>query len=126
MNVEPPPDSVVREAAARALGEDRGPADMTSLAVVAEEAQASGQIIAREPCRLAGLIVAERVLLETDPAIRFTRCKEDGDEIEAGETVLKLHGPARSILTAERSALNFLQQLSGVATATAVFVAAAA
>lgn len=124
--IEPPPESVVREAAARALGEDRGPADVTSLAVVDPGAKASGRIVAREACRLAGLIVAERVFMEVDPAIRFTRLKQDGDSVVAGEAVMTLAGPARSILTAERSALNFIQQLSGVATATEVFVAAAA
>lgn len=126
MKVEPPPESVVREAAARALGEDRGPADVTSLAVVAESVRARGWIVARERCRLAGLIVAERVLLETDPAISFKRLRQDGEEIAAGEAVLEMEGPARTILTAERSALNFLQQLSGVATATAAFAEAAA
>lgn len=124
--IEPPPESVVREAAARALGEDRGPADVTSLAVVESGAQAIGRFVARESCRLAGLIVAERVFLETDPAIRFRRLKQDGDSVVAGEVVMTLDGPARSILTAERSALNFIQQLSGVATVTAAFVAAAA
>ncbi|GAB4246600.1 MAG: carboxylating nicotinate-nucleotide diphosphorylase [Candidatus Methylacidiphilales bacterium] len=124
--IEPPPESVVREAAARALGEDRGPADVTSLAVVDPGAKASGRMVAREACRLAGLIVAERVFMEVDPAIRFTRLKQDGDSLVAGEAVMTLAGPARSILTAERSALNFIQQLSGVATATEVFVAAAA
>jgi nicotinate-nucleotide pyrophosphorylase (carboxylating) len=123
--VEPLPPSVLREAAARALGEDRGPADVTSLAVVSASVRARARIFAKEPCRLAGVVVAERVFMEVDPALRLRQVVSDGRDVVAGETVLEMEGLARSILTGERAALNFVQQLSGVATMTARFVAAA-
>jgi nicotinate-nucleotide pyrophosphorylase (carboxylating) len=118
--------AIVREAAARALGEDRGPADITTLACVPPEVQAAARIFAKEPCVLAGLPVAEKVFREQDPALVLTPRAEDGDTLKPGGTALEIRGPAASILTGERSALNFLQQLSGVATETRRYVEAAA
>jgi nicotinate-nucleotide pyrophosphorylase (carboxylating) len=116
----------VREAAARALGEDRGPADITTLACVPSGTRGKARIFAKEPCVLAGLPVAEAVFREMDPGLRLTAAKNDGAQLQPGETVLEIEGEAGSILTAERCALNFLQHLSGIATQTRRFVDAAA
>jgi len=123
----PPPDSaIIREAAARALGEDRGPADITTLACVKFDRQASARIFAKEACVLAGLPVAEQVFREQDATLVLTARKEDGVSLQPGETVLEIRGSAAAILTGERCALNFLQHLSGVATQTRLFVEAVA
>jgi nicotinate-nucleotide pyrophosphorylase (carboxylating) len=121
-----PEPAVIREAAARALGEDRGPADITTLACVKFDTQAPARIFAKEPCTLAGLPVAEQVFREEDPGLVLTPQARDGAVLAAGDTVLEISGSAASILTAERCALNFLQQLSGVATQTRRFVDAVA
>jgi nicotinate-nucleotide pyrophosphorylase (carboxylating) len=118
--------SIVHEAATRAIAEDVGPADITSLATVPQDTVAHAQIVAREPGRLAGLPVAAAVFRELDPAIAIDSALCDGDSFGAGAVILELAGNARAILAAERSALNFLQQLSGVATKTTAFVAAVA
>jgi nicotinate-nucleotide pyrophosphorylase (carboxylating) len=124
--IAPPDPAVIREAAARALGEDRGPADITTLACVSPEVQGAARIFAKEPCVLAGLIVAERVFREADPSLMLKVTAVDGAWLSAGQTVLEISGSAASILTAERCALNFVQQLSGVATQTRLFVEATA
>ncbi|HSI86805.1 MAG: carboxylating nicotinate-nucleotide diphosphorylase [Candidatus Methylacidiphilales bacterium] len=122
--ITPPDSPILREAVTRALGEDRGPMDVTSMAVIPEQARASARIFAKEPCVLAGLIVASRVFNEEDAGLTLTETSEDGATLEKGATVLEIKGRARSILTAERTALNFIQQLSGVATRTRQFVMA--
>lgn len=114
--------AVIREAAARALGEDRGPADITTMACVAPEVHGEARIFAKEPCVLAGLPVAEQVFREQDPGLKLEAATVDGALVEPGGTVLTISGSAASILTGERCALNFLQQLSGVATLTRLFV----
>ncbi len=124
--IEPPSPAIIREAASRALGEDRGPADITTLACVKPEVIGSARIFAKEPCVLAGLPVAEQVFREQDPQLVLTRKVQDGASLKPGETVLEIRGSAASILTGERCALNFLQQLSGVATQTRRFVDATA
>ena len=116
--------AILREAAARALGEDRGPADITTLACVKPEVQVHARIFVKEACILAGLPVAEQVFREQDIALILTPKAQDGQLLQPGDTVLEIDGSAASILTAERSALNFIQQLSGVATTTRLFVQA--
>ncbi len=123
----PPPDpAIVREAAARALGEDRGPADITTRVCVKSEVQAAARIFSREACILAGMPVAEQVFREQDVTLFLSAQVPDGTLLKPGQTVLEIRGSAASILTAERCALNFLQQLSGVATQTRLFVDAVA
>ena len=117
--------AVIREAAARALGEDRGPMDITTFACVKPEVQAAARIFAKEPCIMAGLPVAEQVFREQDPGLVLKAGAADGAPLKPGDTVLEIRGSAASILTAERCALNFLQQLSGTATETRRFVDAA-
>jgi nicotinate-nucleotide pyrophosphorylase (carboxylating) len=118
--------AVIREAAARALGEDRGPADITTMACVDPAVRGAARIFAKEPCVLAGLPIAEQVFREQDPGLKLEAVAADGAMIKEGETVLKISGSAASILTGERCALNFIQQLSGVATQTRLFVEAVA
>jgi nicotinate-nucleotide pyrophosphorylase (carboxylating) len=118
--------AVIREAAARALGEDRGPADITTMACVGPDVRAEARIFAKEPCVLAGLPVAEQVFREQDPGLKLEPAAKDGATIKSGQTVLTISGSAASILTGERCALNFIQQLSGVATQTRLFVEAVA
>jgi len=115
---------ILREAACRALGEDRGPVDVTSWISIPEGAMAKAWIVSREFAILSGLPVAERVFLETDTGIRLSFPKQDSEQVQKGESILEIEGSLRSILTAERSALNFLQHLSGIATQTNRYVEA--
>jgi nicotinate-nucleotide pyrophosphorylase (carboxylating) len=124
--IQPLDSALIREAAARALGEDRGPADITTLACIKFETQTSARIFAKEACVLAGMPVAEQVFREQDATLVLTARAGDGTSLQAGDTVLEVRGSASSILTAERCALNFLQLLSGVATQTRRFVEAVA
>jgi len=118
--------AIIREAAARALGEDRGPADITTLACIKSGTQAAARIFAKEACVLAGMPVAEQVFREQDATLALTARAGDGTPLQPGDTALEIRGAAASILTAERCALNFLQHLSGVATQTWRFVEAVA
>lgn len=104
---------------ALALEEDHAAADATSLAVVPAEARAQARILAKEAGVLSGRAYAEAALLACDPEMRIDWSREDGDPVAAGDLVLTCEGNAAAILAAERTALNFLQQLSGVATMTA-------
>jgi len=114
--------AVVREAAARAVGEDVGPDDVTSRILIAEGVKATGFLVAREPCVLAGMDVAEAVFREMDGELKWRALAQDGERILAGRKVAEVTGSARSILSGERCALNFIQRLSGVATLTADYV----
>ena len=118
--------AIVREAAARAVGEDVGPDDVTSRAFIGEEAMAIGVLVAREDCVLAGMDVAEAVFREVDGRLIWETLIQDGQKVGPNQSVAKVRGSARSVLTGERCALNFLQRLSGVATLTAEYVRAIA
>ena len=118
--------AIVREAAARAVGEDVGPDDVTSRAFIGEEAMAMGVLVAREDCVLAGMDVAEAVFREVDGRLIWETLIQDGQKVGPNQSVAKVRGSARSVLTGERCALNFLQRLSGVATLTAEYVRAIA
>ncbi len=109
-----------------ALLEDLGRAgDITTDAIVGEDAAAiSAAIVARKPGRLAGLGVALLAFSLLDEAVRIERLCADGADVEMGQTVARVHGSARTVLSAERTALNFLCRLSGIATATRSFVRA--
>jgi len=117
-------NSIARQVAA-ALAEDLGAGDVTAALVPASQ-QVRAQIVAREPAVLCGTDWAEATFRELDPAIRLEWQVRDGDRLTADLPVLKLSGPARPILTGERTALNFLQTLSGTATAAARYVEAIA
>ena len=126
MSTFDPPASAVRELAARALAEDLGVlGDITSLAVVADDATGVGRLVARRDGVLAGTAAATEVFRQVDASIDVAWRAVDGDEVTEGAGLGSVVGPLRSILTAERSALNLLQHSSGVATLTRRFVRSA-
>jgi nicotinate-nucleotide pyrophosphorylase (carboxylating) len=106
----------------RALEEDVGAGDATSLATVPAMAVGRARILARAPLVCAGLPIVERVFRVLDPAMEIEFRAKDGDLIEKHREVMRLKGRARAILTGERTALNFLAHLSGIATLTRRFV----
>jgi len=108
-----------------ALSEDIGEGDLTTDSFVSKNQQATARIVAHERATLAGTETAAEVFRRVDSAVEITVVKNDGSEIDAGDSVIELRGQARSILRAERVALNFLQRLSGIATLTRKFVDAA-
>jgi nicotinate-nucleotide pyrophosphorylase (carboxylating) len=108
-----------------AIQEDIGEGDVTTEFFVPAGLHASAQIIAREKGIIAGTGTAAGVFHRVDPATRARVIRADSSEVEAGDTVIEIDGLARSILKAERVALNFLQRLSGIATLTRKFVNAA-
>src|SRR5262245_41048279 len=110
-----------------ALLEDLGRAgDITSDAIVAEQASISAEIAARQPGVVAGLEVAFLAFELLDPRVRITRICNDGDRVERGQIIARIGGNARAVLAGERTALNLLCRLSGVATATRTLVDAIA
>jgi nicotinate-nucleotide pyrophosphorylase (carboxylating) len=111
----------------RALAEDLGRAgDLTSDAVVPAEARAEAVLVARAPGRLAGLPVALAAFRLLDPSVELAAHAADGEDVAAGAVLATVRGSARSILSAERTALNLLGRLCGIATATRDLVAAVA
>ncbi len=115
-----------RDLVRRALAEDVGKGDVTTAAIVPAGARAAGDLIARSVCVLAGLDVAIEAFVQLDPDVEADRRRRDGDRCGAGDAVARVTGSAAALLTAERTALNFLQRLSGTATLTRRFVDAAA
>ena len=109
----------------RALAEDVGSGDVTTLATVAADTPAEARLQAKEDGVVAGLEVAARVFAAVDADVTVRWQAEDGAVVNEGKVVGTLSGPAHSLLTGERLALNFLQRMSGIATATARFVKAA-
>jgi nicotinate-nucleotide pyrophosphorylase (carboxylating) len=112
----------IRRAVRAALAEDLGGGDATTLATVPPGAMSAALMRAREPLVVAGIQFAETAFKQLSPKIKIERYVRDGRRAKAGGTLLKISGPARAILSGERVALNFIQRLSGVATATAQFV----
>ena len=110
----------------RALAEDMGAGDVTSAAVIPEDAWLAAVAAAREPLVLAGIEAAEAVFRRLAPDCRIDARAADGDALAAGDVVAGIEGPARGLLSAERTALNLLQHLSGIATLTRRFVEAIA
>lgn len=106
-----------------ALAEDIGTGDVTSLATVPADRTAEAVMLAKAEGVLSGIDVAREVFRTVDPSVEFKMLAEDGDTLTHRIPIARVHGSARSILTAERTALNFVQRLSGVATATARYVA---
>ena len=105
-----------------ALAEDIGDGDATTLALVPEGAVATGVMLAREPLVMAGVELAMAVFQQVDQRIEFGIEIFDGQQAALGQTLVRVQGPARALLIAERTALNFIQHLAGVATLTAQFV----
>jgi nicotinate-nucleotide pyrophosphorylase (carboxylating) len=119
MGCPPPPQDLVVPLVRAALSEDVGPGDATTLALIPELATAHAEIRSKADGVLAGVPVAREVFLQVDPTLVFEADQEDGDAVFPGTVVARVRGKTRGILTAERTALNFLQHLSGIATATA-------
>ena len=122
---EPLDPSVYRQIVRRALAEDLGWGDVTTEATVGAEVRGHGTVVVKAPCVLAGLDVAAEVFRQLDPAVHITLKYRDGDRTEPGAVAAEVRGAAALMLTAERTALNFLQRLSGIATLTRRYVDAA-
>jgi len=122
-----PADFDTDEFVRRALEEDLGQrGDVTSAATIDAEARISAVMAAREPLVVAGLPLATAFFRDLDPSVEIESDVEDGEQVPAGTTLLRLAGNARAMLTAERPALNTLQHLSGIATLTRRYVDAIA
>jgi nicotinate-nucleotide pyrophosphorylase (carboxylating) len=104
---------------ALSLKEDIGEGDVTSESSVPKNLSQKGYILAKEQGIVAGIEVAKEVFQQVDPSVSFTSLIADGDSVSFGDVVIELEGPARSILSGERLALNFMQRMSGIATRTA-------
>lgn len=117
MSVDPPADDVAR-AVAVALAEDLGPEGDLSGQLLDEELRSTASIVAREPGVLAGEACARASFFVVDPALTVEFLRHDGDAVVADDVVATVAGSMRSIVAAERTALNFLTHLSGIATAT--------
>jgi len=111
----------IRRAVRAALAEDLGGGDATTLATVPAHAKSVAHLNAREPLVVAGIHFAEAAFKLLSPEIKIQRLARDGQRVAAGKTLLKISGSSRALLSAERVALNFVQRLSGVATATSQF-----
>ena len=107
-----------------AIAEDIGPGDATSIATLEPGAVLRGRIVAKTAGIVAGLPVAEAVFHAIDPQLTFSSHVQDGQTVVPGEVLADVAGPGRSLLAAERTALNFLQRMSGIATQTHAMVSA--
>lgn len=106
-----------------ALREDIGDGDHSTLACIPSDAQGKAKMVAKKPGILCGAEVGQRVFQLVDPTLHVQLLKHDGDTLTEGDIVMLVEGPSASILTAERTALNFMQRLSGIATETHRLVA---
>src|SRR5579872_4010266 len=120
-----PPLPAVREVVERALAEDLGVFGDLTAGLVDPQARASGSLVARRPGVLAGRLSASDVFAAVDPSVQLAWAASDGDLLPINKAIATVEGPLASILTAERTALNLLGHLSGVATLTRRFVEAA-
>jgi nicotinate-nucleotide pyrophosphorylase (carboxylating) len=123
--LEPLDPGIYREIVRRALAEDFGWGDVTTEGVVDRDQKARGVILAKARCVIAGLDIASEAFRQMDPAVAVSAHCQDGDWCQASAVVAEYRGYAAAMLTAERTALNFLQRLSGIATLTRQFVEAA-
>ncbi|MGH8173224.1 MAG: carboxylating nicotinate-nucleotide diphosphorylase [Rhodanobacteraceae bacterium] len=116
----PAPETIQRDVR-RALDEDIGSGDVTA-DLLSAQARANARVITREAAVLCGSAWFDECFRAIDSAVRIEWSARDGDRVEPGALLCRLEGPARALVTGERTALNFLQTLSGTATATAAFV----
>jgi nicotinate-nucleotide pyrophosphorylase (carboxylating) len=124
MNDVHPPMNAVREVVARALAEDVGPLGDLTASLLPVEVHTSAAVVSRVEGTLAGRLCASEAFTQVDTSIRVTWHVDDGDEVMPGQLLALVEGPLSSILTAERTALNLLCHLSGVASETRRFVRA--
>jgi len=115
-------DSSIKNLIRQALKEDIGKGDITTNVLVSADAKAKAVIIVKQNGIIAGLDIAKAVFTELDKGIKFKSFVKDGDKVQSGKKIVEIRGEARAILTAERTALNFLGHLSGIATLTRQFV----
>ena len=120
--VDSPHGMTVDEVIRLALAEDVGSGDITTLATIPEDAVSTARIIAKEDCVLCGIDVARRVFAQVDGRIQYEALFADGTQVAAGTDVARISGPSRGMLTGERTAVNLLQRLSGIATLTSRYV----
>lgn len=111
-------------AVANALAEDRADDDVTTRWSVPDGLWSGAEVIAKQPGTIAGTAVAAEVMAQVDPRIHVEQLVPDGSRARAGEVILRLEGPTRSLLTGERTALNFMQRMSGIASLTDAYVQA--
>jgi nicotinate-nucleotide pyrophosphorylase (carboxylating) len=123
---EPLEPSQFREIVRRALAEDLGWGDVTTEATVRREQRARGVILVKSACVIAGLDVAAEAFRQLDPAVSFERRRSDGERCAPGDVVADVRGAAAAMLTAERTALNLIQRMTGIATLARRYVEAAA
>jgi len=116
------PSELIHNLVRAALAEDIGAVDITTESAIPADQHAEAHIIAKEPCVVAGLPLVEEVFSQVDRAIAVRSLVDEGELVETGTRICAIKGPARGILTGERTALNFLQRLSGIATLTRQFV----
>jgi nicotinate-nucleotide pyrophosphorylase (carboxylating) len=109
-----------------ALDEDIGPGDLTTSVLIDTESSARGELLAKAEGVAAGLLFVVPILQRVDTRLAFEPCTEDGDHLDKGEVMGVIHGPVRPMLTVERTLLNFIQALSGVATYTSHYATAVA
>ena len=120
--VQPLSTEEIRRAVQLAVAEDIGDGDVTTLAIVPENAVSVAAMRARDSLVVAGLAFAETAFRELSTEVKIEALSKDGQRVGDGETLLKISGPSRAMLSAERVALNFVQRLSGIATLTSQFV----
>lgn len=121
-SVSPALAEAIRQGVAQALAEDIGSGDITAQLIPAEQ-QARARVITREASRFCGRPWVEEVFHQLDETVRIDWQVDDGDSVEADSLLFTLQGPARSLLTGERTALNFVQTLAGTATQSAHYAA---
>jgi len=112
----------IKQLIRQALKEDIGSGDITTVSVLRSETMAKAVIIAKSSGILCGLAVCQEVFRQLDKGLRFKFLHKEGDKIKKGEKIVEMEGKTAAILSAERTALNFLQHLSGIATLTSYFV----
>jgi nicotinate-nucleotide pyrophosphorylase (carboxylating) len=117
--------SVYRDLVRRALAEDVGSGDVTTEATIPPSQRARGLFVAKTQCVLAGIDVAVETFRQLDPSVTASWRRRDGECCQSGDGIGEIAGSARSLLTGERTALNFLQHLTGIATQARRFVEAA-
>jgi nicotinate-nucleotide pyrophosphorylase (carboxylating) len=117
-------EELIQQHVQRALAEDIGAGDVTTDALLPAEATGRAVIVAREPLTICGLALAEEAFRQLAAEANLHTAIEDGNELDTGEALLEIHAPCRALLTAERTALNYLQRLSGIATQAARYVEA--
>ncbi len=121
-----PSDEELKELIQRALQEDIGGGDVTTNAIIPSEMQVRGEFIAKADGVIAGLRAAEQAFSLLDERVEFVPKTEEGGKVAAGDIIATVSGPGRAILSAERTALNILQRMSGIATLTRRFADAVA